>query len=335
MIVFNDLLWVVTYSRDHGTQVWITNGEDTGKGILKWEKANIDGFNEGEKIPGSRAMVVFENNLYVGTQCKTELPRIYRYDGEAEFNKIQPKKWTWINKEWQDDTKTRTDFSLIGDMKIFKTPDGKEYIYAGFYSEMAALVAHLKREFSIRTLIKLIKFFTFVRCKIWRYDGTNWEQISRAGFGKPNIMAMCSSVLNDSLYFVTSNMFGAEIWRTKDGTSWTRVAKKGFGYRFNITMWSSYMFKNKLLIGIQNLLMGAQIWASINENPTSNKDFVQIFGRSIGKKKSSTSYKLKQDGVRTFEVFNGKLYAGTSSNINPVITTPARSGCEVWRIRNL
>jgi len=41
MIVFNDLLWVVTYSRDHGTQVWITNGEHARGGILKWKKATL------------------------------------------------------------------------------------------------------------------------------------------------------------------------------------------------------------------------------------------------------------------------------------------------------
>jgi hypothetical protein len=100
-------------------------------------------------------------------------------------------------------------------------------------------------------------------------------------------------------------------------------------------MWSFYTFENKLIIGIQNLLTGGQIWASINEDPDSNKDFVQIFGKNIEKKNNSKSSKLKQDGVRTFEIFNGNLYAGTSSNINPVITTPTRSGCEVWRIKQL
>ena len=335
MIVYNNLLWVVTYSGINGTQVWLTDGKNTRNGILKWKKANIDGFKEGAKIPGSRAMVIYKNKLYVGTQCKKGLPRIYRYDGSTEFDNIQPEKWTWINKEWKDDIRSRTDFSLIGTMKNFETSGGKEFIYAGFYSEMAALAAQLKNKFSFATLIKLIKFFTFVRCKIFRYDGTNWEQISKTGFGKPNIMAMCSAVLNDSIYFGTSNIFGAEIWKTKDGINWTRVAKKGFNYFFNIVMWSFYTFENKLIIGIQNLLTGGQIWASINEDPDSNKDFVQIFGKNIEKKNNSKSSKLKQDGVRTFEIFNGNLYAGTSSNINPVITTPTRSGCEVWRIKQL
>ena len=55
MIVYKNLLWVVTFSSsDGGTQVWVTNGKDTDKdGLLIWKSANIDGFGEGRKIHAS------------------------------------------------------------------------------------------------------------------------------------------------------------------------------------------------------------------------------------------------------------------------------------------
>ncbi|PNX49333.1 MAG: hypothetical protein BV457_02065 [Thermoplasmata archaeon M9B1D] len=333
MLVFKNLLWVVTYSHIKGSQIWVTNGKDDKNGLIKWKKANLDGFGKGKKIPGARAIVVYKDKLYVGSQNIHDLPRVFRYDGPIEFNKIQPKKWTWINKDWKDDIDHRGDFSLIGNMANYKTSDGKDYIYAGFYSEVASLIGELKRRFSIKTVLKIIKFFTLVRCKIYRYDGSKWEEVSKPGFGRSNIMAMSVASFDEDLYFGTSNIFGAELWKTNDGVNWIQVSKRGFGQTLNISVWGLHVFKERLVIGIQNLVKGSQIWASIKKNPSSNKDFTQISSNFIYKKTQSKN-KFKQDGVKTFEVFNGRLYAGTSYYKN-VIKSNVCPGCEIWRINHL
>jgi hypothetical protein len=332
MLVFKDLLWIVTYSRRSGSQVWVTNGEDDKEGLIKWKQANLDGFGEGQNIPGSRAMVVYKGKLHVGSQGITGFPRVYRYDGSTEFDKIQPKKWTFTNKNWQDKSSPIGDYSLIGNMINFKTPDGKEYIYAGFYSEVASLLGELKRKFSLKTILKIIKFFTLVRCKILRYDGDKWEEISEEGFGKPNIMTMSALAHDNSLYFGTSNMFGAQLWKTEDGTRWQQVSKRGFGQTLNTSVWGSHTFDNRLVIGIQNLMKGCQIWASTKKNPSSNKDFVQISRNGMQGKDNLS--KIKQDGVKTFEIFDGQLYAGTSYYKN-IIKSNIGPGCEIWRINNI
>ena len=68
-------------------------------------------------------------------------------------------------------------------------------------------------------------------------------------------------------------------------------------------------------------------------NPSSNDDFVQIINRSAYTKNHSKN-KFKQDGVKTFEIFNNHLYFGTSY-YKSILKGNVGSGCEIWRLRNL
>jgi hypothetical protein len=337
MLVYNDLLWIVTYSRLHGSQVWVTNGEYSAKkGILIWKKANVNGFGQGEKIPGSRAMVVYKNKLHVGTQYRGEVPRIYRYDGEINLDKLEPEKWTWINKDWQEDEYNIAAFSLIGDMLNFKTPDGKEYVYTSIYSEVAHLVGQFKRTPNFKIIKEIIKFFLKMRCSIWRYNGEKWEMVSKPGFGKKNIMAMASLAFKDSIYFGTTKILGGEIWQSKDGLNWERVMKRGFSYPFNLSVWELHVFKDRLVVGMQNQWIGCQIWVSKQDRPTKNKDFTKISKTGMTKRLQINPFKLKQDGIKTMETFNGKLYAGTASYMNILNSgTIIGPGCEIWRINEV
>ncbi|MCK4996031.1 MAG: hypothetical protein KAR55_04010 [Thermoplasmatales archaeon] len=336
MIVYNNLLWVVTFSTRTGTQIWVTNGDETDRdGMLIWKKANIDGFGEGKKIHSVRSTVVYKNKLYVGTQVRRGIPRIYRYDGPTELDKIEPNSWSWINEDWGKKIQNIPKFSVIGELLNFKTPDGKEYVYAGVYAEIAGQIGHLKRIVNPIILIKIINFFTFLRCRIWRYDGEKWEKISRPGFGKPNILTISSAALNDSIYFGTTNIFGAEIWKTIDGSNWVQVMKRGFGYPINLSVYSLHNFENRLIVGMQNQWLGCQIWASTKENPVSNKDFIKISRTAFDEKFHINPLELKQDGIRVFETFNDQLYAGTASNINIFKSNSIGPGCQVWRINQL
>jgi len=336
MIVYNNLLWVVTFSPKIGVQVWVTNGENSEKsGLNTWKKANLNGFGKGDNTFASRAMMVFKNRLFIGTQVKKGFPQIFRYDGQIDFDKIEPENWTWINKDYQNNMKNIPDFSVIGKMINFKTQDGKEYIYTGVYPEIAAKLVSLNRLLNPVVLMKVIQFFTLLRCNIYRYDGNNWEIIGKPGFGKFNVMAMSSVVFNSNIYFGTTNIFGSEIWKSKDGNNWIRIMKKGFNNPMNISVYRLHTFKNRLIVGMQNQWMGCQIWASKKENPLKNSDFVQISRNGMSNLRNINPLKLKQDGIRFFETFKGQLYAGTASNINIFKENTNGPGCEIWRISHL
>jgi hypothetical protein len=336
MIVYKNLLWVVTFSPEIGAQVWVTNGEKSDKNdLIIWKKANINAFGKVGLIYASRATVIFKDKLYVGTQVKSGLPQIYRYDGNTDFDKIEPNNWSLINKDMDNSMHNIPRFSLIGKMVNFKTQDGKEYIYVGMYPEIAGKLRNLKRVFKPSVLMQMIEFFTLLRCNIYRYDGVKWEKIAKPGFGKLNVMTMSSVVLNNNIYFGTTNIFGSEIWKSKDGNNWIRVMKKGFNNPFNISVYRLHTFENKLIVGLQNQWMGCQIWASVNDDPLNNKDFIQIASYGLSEFKSINPLKLKQDGIRFFETFNGQLYAGTASNYNIFMDKNIGPGCEIWRIGHL
>jgi hypothetical protein len=87
---------------------------------------------------------------------------------------------------------------------------------------------------------------------------------------------------------------------------------------------------------MQNQWFGCQIWASKNVNPYNNKDFIQIAKTGMTKRLQINPFKIKQDGIKTMETFDGKLYIGTASYINILNTgTIIGPGCEIWRIDHI
>jgi len=335
LIEYKKLLWAVTLSSEHGTQVWVTNGKvDKKNKILFWKKVNLNGFGLGTEIHGSRAMTIFNDRLYIGTQCKKGIPRIYRYDGNTDFNKLQPEKWTWINKEWNENTKKIPDFSVIGKLTNYKEKNGKEYIYTSIYSEVVPIINRLKKKFRLKELFKILFFFFTPNCQILRYDGKKWETISKKGFGKTNILAMSSIVFDNNVYFGTSNLFGAELWKSNKGLNWKRVIKRGFNVPFNISIWRMHIYKDRLVIGMQNQFLGCQIWASKNKKFKNKNDFIQIAPTGMKNKIQINPLKIKQDGIRTFETFNNNLYIGTASDMNIIFYNKKGPGCEIWRTKD-
>jgi hypothetical protein len=335
MKVFKDLLWVVTFSKAHGTQVWITNGELEGKqDFITWKKANINGFGQGTNVPGSRAMAVYNDKLYIGSQSRTGIPQIYRYDGPVEFENIDPTNWTWVNKEWGKKFGGHEGFFLIGSLLPFKSSTNKEYLYAGIYSEFAHLVGKLINQFRLSVILQMLTFFLRLRCKIWRYDGNKWEEIISNGFGKPNLMTL-SALNKNALYFGTTNVFGSELWKSNDGLKWNRIIKRGIGNPLNLSIWGLGYYENKILIGMQNLFQGGQIWASTTENPESNRDFRRISPYAMEGVKQFNMLKITQDGIKNFEYFNGYVYAPTSSYMNILRSNVLGPGCQVWRRKQI
>ena len=334
MYVYNNLLWVVTGSWYHGAQVWVTNGKIKNKnGLLNWKKASENGFGHGRNIPTIRSICVFKNKLYVGTRSK-DFARIYRYEGDNNFNKINSKKWKCINEDWIDSKKHNPHLKLAGQMTKYQTSAGKQYLYVGVYIDAIPLIYQFLEKPTLKNFLEIIRLI-FFKGEIWRYNGDYWEKVIQSGFGKFNSMMLCSTMLKDSLYFGTFNIAGAEIWKTEDGVNWNRVIKRGFRKIFNLGAWGMQKYNDKLIIGMQNPLYGCQVWASNSNNPNSQDDFTRISKYGMRERKFTDFLKFnKPDGIQELESFKGSLYIGTASWISYAMKKKS-SGCEVWRINNI
>jgi len=331
MIVYKDLLWVVTNSWECGTQVWVTNGEkDEDKMIVLWKKANLNGFGEGNEILSSRALGIYYDKLFVGSQSKDGHPLIFRYDGPTDFDNIDSEDWTMV-KDFFEEPGYDNDLFLVADFVNFTNKFGENYLYVLLIAGVTPLVRELKLNFSIIRFVNTLKILFFGNSQIWRYDGINWELLDCEVFNNANRMGSCFQILNDSLYIGTCNWFGGEIWKTNDGINWTQIAKRGFYLPFNLWIWKLYEFDNRLVAGTLNPVLGCQVWASSNSDPDSNKDFLKISRNGMDGSKLLKIREIPQDGARCFETFDDMLYMGTTNWID-LNTFLKGTGCEVWRI---
>jgi hypothetical protein len=336
MIVYKDLLWVVTSNRETGTQIWVTNGEEEADGLVAWRQANENGFGEDTEVFSSRALAIYKDKLYIGSRTEDKGAHIYRYDGPTEFNNIEPDNWTFVNKDWQDNPDHNPLFCVPGFMINFTAIDEKDdYLYVAVFSAPAPPFLRLLENFSIKRLIRAITAF-FMRCAIWRYNGSLWEKVSDKGFGKSNIVACSAVVLNNSLYFGTGSKFGGQIWKTNDGKNWTNIIRHGFGRPSNVCMWWMNIYEDRLVVGTFNFLRGCEIWISTNDNPNSKNDFKKINENGMDREKMGL-FLPQQYGARTFESFGNQLYVGTNSWIATLKIDGLKpgDGCEVWRINNI
>jgi hypothetical protein len=331
MIVYEDLLWVITNSWDCGTQVWVTNGKRKEKDeTIFWKKANLNGFGEGSKILSSRAIGIFSDKLFVGSQNENGHPLLFRYDGPVDFENISQDKWTLV-KDFNDEPGYDKDLFLVADFVNFTNNFGENFLYVLLIAGVTPLVRELKLNFSIIRLVNTIKTLFFGNSQIWRYNGINWELLDCEVFNNANRMGSCFQTINNSLYIGTCNWFGGEIWKTNDGINWKQIAKRGFYRPFNLWVWKLFEFDNRLIVGTLNPVLGCQVWASTNKNPNSKKDFIKISRNGMDGSKLFKIGEIPQDGARCFENFNGMLYVGTTNWID-LNTFLEGTGCEVWRI---
>ena len=334
MIVYQDLLWVITNSWDYGAQVWVTNGEIyKNLDIINWKKANLNGFGEGNDIISSKALGIYNDTLYVGSQSRNGHPLIFKYEGPTDFENINPENWTLV-KDFYEEPDYNSDLFLVGDFINFTNKYGKNHLYIILIAGVTPLIRELKSNFSLINLVNTLRILFFGKGQIWRYDGINWDLIDSKIFRDTNLMGSCFQIFNNSLYIGTANWLGGEIWKTDEGENWTRIIKRGFYYPFNFWIWEMHEFENRLIAGTLNPVLGCQIWASINNNPNSQKDFIKISKNSMDSSKLFNIRELPQDGARSFENFNDKLYVGTTNWVD-LNTFLKGTGCEVWRIEKI
>lgn len=346
-----------------------------------WKQITSDGFGKATNL-ASRGMAIYNNELYIGTQ-NTKLPKIFydRYPQYADvILKILPNILPKILQSnphlkllfqikhllkpvtvqtffdllvsasegceiWKYNYTTDKLIQVVGDKSISGMRSGFDY----YYNCLAGAMIEFKDKLYVGTWsTPLGKTGTGERNggEIWRYDGTEWEQVvghiapySKGGFGNPdNIGIFDFKEFNGYLYTGTMNWDfsekgGCEIWRTEDGLIWEQVVDRGFKPNMmdsevesgvtNTYCWILEVYKDYLYAGtfnsndrfIGDLGMGCQLWRT---NNGINWEKVALpKGDGFGEKENY--------GIRTMAVYNNELYVGTAANLL------YDNGFEIWK----
>lgn len=176
--------------------------------------------------------------------------------------------------------------------------------------------------------------------EIWRYDGTNWEQVVGGGagggngFGNPNNIGVFSlAALGSYLYAGTWNdTTGTEIWRSQNGTNWAKVVgtglpgtnAPGFGYAANRAIFSFGSFGSapqQLYAGTGNM-GGAHIWRS-----SDGTTWAPVVGPAPATEPAGFD-NVFNDDILCLAQFGNSLYATTWDGRTP------GGGTEIWRTTN-
>ena len=188
----------------------------------QWTQVNTDGFGD-KNNKNAQAMAIYNSKLYVGTSGAL----VWCFDGS---------NWTQANKE----TLGNKDFpTSVESMAVYGSK-----LYAGtFGPQSPASDSPVKPG-----------------CAVWRYDGKEWTQVAKEGFGNGNNSAASSMASCESRLFVgTYNQEGGcEIWGY-DTRKWTKVNNSGFGT--GQTKASAMCVKDDMLyVGTWGLMgFGAQV----------------------------------------------------------------------------
>ena len=160
---------------------------------------------------------------------------------------------------------------------------------------------------------------TLFGCEIWEFDGQQFEKVVKGGFGdRFNSGAWSATVFNDELYVGTMNWkHGCQIWKTIDGENWEEMplpGRDGFGTRWNVYLWSFGIYNDLLYAGTVNL-NGCQLWSY------DGQQWIKVDlpgGDGFGEHENY--------GIRNIVEFNGELWFAIATNA--LLDSEA---CEIWK----
>ena len=229
-----------------------------GVSFSAWEKANDNGF--GETNTSAWSMIVFENQLYVGT-CNVQGAQVWGFDGML---------WNQLADGGGGDPNN----ICISSITIFNKD-----LWAGTYNENGCQVgnssgAGISEGFGDLNNTQALSMAVFkdslfvgtyneeTGCEVWfTSDGASWKQANEDGFlDKDNIIAYSMVVFGNYLYVGTLHVDplqphpdmckGSQIWRTyAEGEPpfvWEKINEDGFGDLVNFSTDSMVTFNGYL-----------------------------------------------------------------------------------------
>jgi len=270
MIEFNDQIYIGTTQGE----LWRSSDGES------WENLINDALGDSEN--GFRALAVFSNTLFIGTDNRTTGIEIWSSaTGDAG-------DWTQVNTDGFGNGATTQDVT----MDIFNG-----FLYVGFGrtidAETSTYLAELWRSndgvtwapvftdglgksdnSNVSSMEEYNGYFYIgfrnvnTGGEVWRStNGTDWTVVFANGNADPdNQRPYGLTTFNDCLYLTMINASsGAEVWESTDGLSWQVIANNGWGDAGNF--YADYfdngstIFKGGLYIGTLNSTTGGEIWA--------------------------------------------------------------------------
>lgn len=201
--------------------------------------------------------------------------------------------------------------------------------------------------------------------QIWRYDGSDWEQVigpiavstygvdnsggfnNRHNMGISNFKIFENSTGVTHLYAGTINLNWrcidgcCQLWRTTDGENWERVVNRGFrdkgaGWNVkNVYLWSLEEFDGKLYAGTFNIPspnQGCQLWRSGTGNVDAD-DWEKVSlpnGTSELEDFLDGFGEESNYGIRSMVNWDDYLYVGVAANAFAG-ECPVPEAIEIWR----
>ena len=239
---------------------------------------------------------------------------------------------------WKYNSSLDTWSQLIGDRPEADMPKG----FGDTKTLAASVIKKFKGKLYVGTWTSPLK-----GCEIWRYDGSNWEQVVgenaliKGGFNdSKNIAAWSIEEFNNYLYVGTMNWDytdsgSCQIWRTQDGIHWSKVVDRGFRDFLpeseqnvhNTYAWSAEVFQDHLYIGTFNTNSVFRFKnAGFQLLRTSNgEDWEKVEvpgGDGFGEKENY--------GIRCMAVYNDELYVATATD-GYQLNGPNVQGFEIYK----
>lgn len=314
--------------------------EITENNNVSWEKTVGDqngnqpgGFGVLSNV-ATRAMGIFENELYVGTQNFALLninslflkilvsvlafayrllePTIFSLLGVRLMNLLIPLA-SLLNKGcelWKYNYTKDTWMPIVSDSPSAMLSPG--------FGDKRNFVSSTITPFKGKLYLGTGKS-SLVGCEIWEYDGENLTKVVDKGFGNRfNSGAWSAIVYNNELWMGTMNWKqGSQIWKTNNGQDWEQVTLPGgdgFGSRLTNYIWALCEYNDSLYVGTMSFT-GCQIW-SYKEDQWKKIELPG--GDGFGENQNI--------GIRNIVEYNDELWITTASD--PLLDIGA---CEIWK----
>ncbi len=348
---FQGQLYVGTYDKAHGCQVWRTPDGKRWEVVVGSSAGTPSGFGDA-KTQSISKFAVFHDQLYAATWNEDKGGGLWRsIDGRtwesvvggsaataAGFGKLENSGITALGV-FQNALFAGTGSLYCKDgVELWMSSDGVNWQPVA--GERVALRTELARESKYFLDMAVFHNALYLATgdqrtggsEIWRtQDSTSWETVVgapspyRAGMGNLNHdMIYDLAPFHDHLYAAVMSFAreGGALWRTADGVTWEVIAGEagapyaaGFGNTANFGFISLAAFEDQLYVGTSNE-QGAQLWKSgdgTQWQPVVCPECVPSGGFGTAHNRA----------IQALRVFKGRLYAATH---NPP------DGGELWRV---
>ena len=331
--VFNDQLYVGTFSPDIGARIFRYDGAN-------WETVVTNGLTSPNNT-GVRNLIVFNGQLYAGTFNADDGGEVWRTsDGDNWETVVSGGFGNPLNTGVRA-MRIFANRLLIGVQaddavgQLYSTQDGENYsplILFGLGGANTSI--HALEEFN--GWLYLGTKNSSSGLQVWRsLNGRNWDNVvgpladtvSGFGFAKNNVVFDLHTY-DGHLYVGSGNWpFGFTMFRSADGINYTQVGQQGFGEVDNAYGWRFHTYNDQLWFGVMNrdiFNKGASLFRSTDgltwEKLVGGGGTFFGYGFNNG----------KNWGIRSFAEFNGDLYIGTAQ-CWVEFCRPFMIGAEVWK----